>query len=124
MDFVVVTALEEERDAVLSKLQGSRKLPRELETYEPYESNEREDLVDQYPSTLQAMAWNSAKIFGTIVRSSQVPPSARQRNFVWPHSNTCRRHLGPIFSAQARDSNSNLHTESSQHFASSATGHA
>jgi hypothetical protein len=27
VDFVIVTALEEERDAGLSKLQGSRKLP-------------------------------------------------------------------------------------------------
>jgi hypothetical protein len=27
VDFVIVTALEEERDAVLSKLQGGRKLP-------------------------------------------------------------------------------------------------
>jgi hypothetical protein len=38
---------------------------RELETYEPYESYKREDLVDQYPFTLQAMAWNSAKIYLT-----------------------------------------------------------
>jgi hypothetical protein len=36
---------------------------RELETYEPYESYEREDLVDQFPSTLQGMAWNSRKIY-------------------------------------------------------------
>jgi len=36
---------------------------RELESFEPYESYRREDLVDQYPSTLQGMAWNSRKIY-------------------------------------------------------------
>jgi hypothetical protein len=36
---------------------------RELQGYEPYGSYKREELVDQYPSTLEGMAWNSRKIY-------------------------------------------------------------
>jgi hypothetical protein len=38
-------------------------LNKELEAYEPYEKYDRAQLVDQYPSTLEAMAWNSRKIY-------------------------------------------------------------
>jgi hypothetical protein len=38
-------------------------LNKELEAHEPYERYERTQLVDQYPSMLEAMAWNSRKIY-------------------------------------------------------------